>query len=115
MNHQDWKTVTIKKKYTKEDKKKLIKSGKGTVQMKTDKDTSIRNIKLDQDTDSTKHEKVNQNFSKKMMLARLTNKMTQDQLAKKLNLPKATIASYENGKAIPKPQEIAKIRRSLKM
>ena len=114
-DHQDWKTVTIKKRYTKEDKKKLVKAGKGTVQKKTDKDSNIRKIKLDNDTENTKHEKINQNFSKQMMQARLTNKITQDQLAKKLNLPKSTIVSYENGKAIPKPQEIAKIRRSLKM
>jgi len=39
--------------------------------------------------------------------------VTQDALAKQLNIDKKIIAEYENGKAIPNGQVIANIERAL--
>jgi len=116
---QDWKPIILKKKYSKTEKKKLMNQDKiktQTVQKYTKtKDSQVKNIKLDKETDANKHTKVKKELSKKIQQARLKNKWTQDELAKKLNMPKSIINSYENGKAIPKPQEIIKIRRILKI
>jgi len=57
--------------------------------------------------------KVDLNLSKSIQQARLAKKMTQDQLAKQLNIDKKIITEYENGKAIPNGQVIAKIERAL--
>merc|ERR1712087_858412 len=48
-----------------------------------------------------------------IMKARQAKQLTQKQLAQMLNMPPNVIAEYENGKAIPKNAEIAKIERTL--
>lgn len=110
--------------------------------------------KLDAETEELKHNRVDLNLSKSIMQARTAKKMTQDQLAKALNIVRACgaragpgaaarcrapraaphrsvalplalaahrvapqdkkiIMEYENGKAIPNGQVIAKIERAL--
>jgi len=69
--------------------------------------------KLDEDTGSYKHASVGHDFKVALMQARAAKKLTQDQLGQQCNLPKATIQSYENGKAIPEGQVISKLNRVL--
>jgi ribosome-binding protein aMBF1 (putative translation factor) len=54
-------------------------------------------------------------FRQAMQKARMEQKLTQDQLAKKLNVKSAIIQSYENGKVVPDGATESKIRRALKM
>lgn len=58
-------------------------------------------------------QKVDLALSKAIQQARLAKKVTQDQLAKQLNIDKKIIAEYENGRAIPNGQVIATIERAL--
>lgn len=53
------------------------------------------------------------NLSKAIQQARMAKGSTQDGLAKLLNIDKKIIAEYENGKAIPNGQVIAKIEKAL--
>lgn len=57
--------------------------------------------------------KVDLNLSKAIQQARMAKGSTQDGLAKLLNIDKKIIAEYENGKAIPNGQVIAKIEKAL--
>lgn len=47
------------------------------------------------------------------MQARMAKKMTQKDLATAINEKPQVVAEYESGKAIPNPQIIAKLERSL--
>lgn len=70
--------------------------------------------KLDQNNDIVKPKKMNQNMRKAIQSARLNNKMSQKDLASRLNVPLQTIAMYESGKAIPNNSLIVKIEQVLK-
>jgi len=70
--------------------------------------------KLDQDDpDTFKHRKITTEFKKALMQARMLQKLTQSQLAQKIQLKPSTIQDYENGKAIPNGQIIQKLNRAL--
>eukprot|EP00128_Syssomonas_multiformis_P013113 Colp12_sorted_trinity150504_noHs@977 len=74
-----------------------------------DKDTA----KLDRETEELSHERVSLDVAKAMMQARLDKKMTQKDLATKINEKPQIIAEYESGKAIPNNQILGKIERAL--
>lgn len=69
--------------------------------------------KLDADTENLSHVKVGLGLGKAIQQARQAKKMTQATLAKTINEKPAVINQYENGKAIPNGQIIAKIERAL--
>ena len=104
MNHQDWKPVIFNKP-----KKKIVVKNKKKVLS----DDQIRKIKLDNDNEVHKIEKVSMDFRKEMQKARCAKNMTQKQLAQKLNLKQTIIANYEQGKAVPNNYIITKIERAL--
>ena len=104
MDHQDWKPVIFNKP-----KKKIVVKNKKKVLS----DDQIRKIKLDNDNEVHKIEKVSMDFRKEMQKARCAKNMTQKQLAQKLNLKQTIIANYEQGKAVPNNYIITKIERAL--
>ena len=57
--------------------------------------------------------KVDKSLSKAIQQARMAKKMTQKELATKINEKPQVIGEYENGKAIPNGQIIVKIERAL--
>eukprot|EP00891_Asterochloris_glomerata_P008580 jgi/Astpho2/8580/fgenesh1_pm.00126_%23_1_t len=69
--------------------------------------------KLDRETEETHHERVPSELKKKIMQARLDKKMTQAQLAQAINEKPQIIQEYESGKAIPNPQVLGKLSRTL--
>lgn len=69
--------------------------------------------KLDEDTGSYKHTEVSTDFKKALMQARSAKGLTQKQLAQMINQPPAVIQTYENGKAVPQGDVIAKLNRAL--
>ena len=77
MDCQDWKPVI----FNKPKKKFVVKKKKNVLS-----DEQIRKIKLDNDNEVHKIEKVSMDFRKEMQKARCAKNMTQKQLAQKLNL-----------------------------
>ncbi len=69
--------------------------------------------KLEESTDEFKHGTVNRNVAKAITQARLAKKMTQAQLATAINERPQVIQQYESGAAIPNPQVMSKLDRTL--
>lgn len=71
------------------------------------------NAKKLEETDELKHVKVDKDLSKAIMQARTAKKLSQKELATKINEKPQVVGEYESGKAIPNPQIIGKIERAL--
>jgi len=69
--------------------------------------------KLDENTETFKHDTVSHNFKIALQQARLAKKMTQAALATAINEKGSIINEYECGKAIPNGAIINKLNRSL--
>eukprot|EP00927_Polykrikos_kofoidii_P031133 TRINITY_DN2679_c0_g1_i1.p2 TRINITY_DN2679_c0_g1~~TRINITY_DN2679_c0_g1_i1.p2 ORF type:complete len:164 (-),score=23.61 TRINITY_DN2679_c0_g1_i1:77-508(-) len=69
--------------------------------------------KLDENTDTFKHDTVSHDFKMALQQARLAKKMTQKQLASSINEKDSVINEYESGKAIPNGPIINKLNRAL--
>merc|ERR1740130_1024959 len=70
-------------------------------------------IKLDENTESFRHETVSHDFKIALQQARLAKKMTQAALATAVNEKGTVINEYESGKAIPNGAIINKLNRAL--
>merc|ERR1719345_78796 len=70
-------------------------------------------VKLDENTETFKHETVSHDFKMALQQARLAKKMTQAALATAINEKGSVINEYESGKAIPNGAIINKLNRSL--
>ena len=71
------------------------------------------NARKIEESDELKHSKVDKSLSKAIQQARMAKKMTQKELATKINEKPQVVGEYENGKAIPNGQLIAKMERIL--
>merc|ERR1712127_236118 len=71
---------------------------------------SARKLEMSEDL---KHAKVDKSLSKAIQQARMAKKMTQKDLATKINEKPQVIGEYESGKAVPNGQIIVKIERAL--
>mmetsp|Transcript_35277 Transcript_35277/g.140193 ORF Transcript_35277/g.140193 Transcript_35277/m.140193 type:complete len:133 (-) Transcript_35277:1111-1509(-) len=69
--------------------------------------------KLDAETEDFHHKKVSTSMAQDIQKARLSKKMTQAQLAQRINEKPQIINDYEAGRAIPNQQIIGKIERAL--
>ena len=72
--------------------------------------------KLDEETEELKHQTVQSaapELKLALMKARTAKGMTQKALGAALNMPAATIMSYENGKALPDNAVIARLEKTL--
>ncbi len=128
MDCQDWVTVSWDKRNQKnknESKTQYINNGlrKGTVVSQLKKNVGNSNDvskanndkirKIEKEEDTFKHEKVSLNMSKLISKFRCEKKLSQKELAFKLNLQLKIIQDYENGKAIPNHIIINKIEKVL--
>lgn len=100
MDCQDWKPVILKKK-----------SYGTTTVVKKKSSESKEYFKEYSDEKKTKY--VGIEIGKKIQQARLDKKMTQKQLAQKLNCLVSVVQSYENGKAKYNGEFLSKIGRIL--
>lgn len=112
-------TVLRKNKQNKENKKQetknALRTGNTTIEKKTtDNSEKHKNYKLDCADEASKHILISKELSKNIIKLRSKKKMTQKQLAQKVNLSQSIIQSYENGKAIEDKQIINKILKALK-
>jgi ribosome-binding protein aMBF1 (putative translation factor) len=109
--HQDWSSVTL----TNPDKQKKIK-----VIVEKKGDTSIKDslVKIDNETENFAIQKIPQLLSKEIMQSRVASKITQKDLAVKLNIQQNVYSELENGKAIydsKTKQLITKLQTVLKI
>jgi len=103
MEHQDWTPVVFHKP---KQESKTVTSNKLPVLSKKTKELMNSN-------EAGVLPKVSMEFRKIMQSARTSKKLSQKQLATMLQVPPKTIAEYENGKAMPNNQFIAKMEKVL--
>jgi len=75
--------------------------------------SSTVNARKIEESEDLKLKKVDVSLSKAIQQARMAKKMTQKDLATKINEKPQIVAEYENGKAVPNGQIIVKIEREL--
>lgn len=75
--------------------------------------SDINSRKLDDSNDAQKHKTIDRETSQQILKARCAKKLTQDALAKQLNINVSIIKEYETGKAIVNHQILQKICRVL--
>ncbi|KAJ8604224.1 hypothetical protein CTAYLR_009779 [Chrysophaeum taylorii] len=137
-SHQDWTSVNVgksakpySKPQTEGEKKaeiqKLKKQGLVSTEAKmgatTNKSTGGHGPmgttagaaarKIDEETETFKPQRTGLEFGKALMQARTAKKMTQKDLATKVNEKPSVVQEYETGKAVPNPQVISKLERAL--
>jgi len=106
LDHQDWKTIIIKKP------KENVKNSKKKVNNDSQK---IISVEKKAEGGDLKQKKITLEFRQEIMKARTTKSLTQKQLASSINLPLQIISDIESGKALYNPQHISKIKRFLKL
>jgi putative transcription factor len=84
-------------------------SGGRNAQHQTDKNTAI----LDRDFEELKHETVSIDIARTIQQARNAKQMTQKEFATAINEQERVVKEYEQGKAIPSSQVLAKMERVL--
>lgn len=75
--------------------------------------TASVNAKKIEDSDELKLNKVDKSLSKAIQQARMAKKMTQKDLATRINEKPQVVGEYESGKAVPNGQIIVKMERVL--
>jgi len=103
-SHQDWEPVHIQGTNS-------INGGKSKKKFIQSKETKLEN-KID--NDEFQLPKSNIILQKLIQQGRLKEKMSQSDLAKKLNIKQVDINNYENGKLVPTNNIIAKLEKLLK-
>jgi len=81
----------------------------------TQKGTSLNTAKLDQETEELKHKTVDLSVGKLIAQGRQAKEMSQKDLATKICEKPQIVTEYEQGKAIPNQQILAKMERALGM
>eukprot|EP00478_Filoreta_tenera_P003143 GABV01003305.1.p1 GENE.GABV01003305.1~~GABV01003305.1.p1 ORF type:complete len:155 (+),score=56.74 GABV01003305.1:107-571(+) len=69
--------------------------------------------KIDEETADFRHAEIPTAFKVALMKARTDKKLTQAQLAQRLNIRQSVIADYESGRAIPDPALVSRMQRVL--
>lgn len=108
---QDWNNVVFHKNPSPKTNKSSYSSSVSTKKKPSNHVIFLNN--LDNQTDAFKLKKVNKSLSQKIINYRLSNNLTQIQLANKLNLKVDIIKSYENASAIPDDTTLNKFNRLL--
>ena len=89
--------------------KKQSSVGNKSTQSKSDVNTR----KLDDASEGQKHKTIDREISQQIIKARCAKKLTQDGLAKQLNINVSIVKEYETGKAIVNNQILQKMCRVL--
>jgi len=125
MEGQDWQEVVIRKKKPKpQNNDDAIRIAKQTGEQveAVKKFNSGKNVnkaqpsnakKLESETEELAHNRLGHDVALKIQQARLAMKMTQKELATKINEKPSIINEYESGRAIPNNQIMVKLERAL--
>jgi putative transcription factor len=107
-------TIVLRKNKEKKDVVKAQRDGKTDSALKKKcVDEAHKNRKLDETTDAAKHKTVGKDMGQKIIKARCEKKLTQKQLAQKINKPVQIITTYETGAAILDNKILSSIKRVL--
>jgi len=79
----------------------------------TQKGNVLNTAKLDAETEELKHKTVDMSVGKAIQKGRQAKEMTQKELATKINEKPQVVVEYEQGKALPNQQVLAKMERAL--
>ena len=77
--------------------------------------TTLNTLRLDEETEELKHEKVSLSVGKLIMQGRQAKGMTQKELATKICEKPQVVNDYEAGKAVPNQAILGKLERALDM
>lgn len=118
IEHQDWTPVVFKKKQsttlTNEDIRKSNYNTKERVATNSVNNISGQKLnKLANETESFEIKKISLSLSKQIQRARLNNKLTQKELALRINVSSKVINEFEAGTAKPDNNVKMKIQRAL--
>lgn len=119
MEHQDWTTITLKKKNTNKKPKVTDENSekikKNTASKNTQKRMAPPAYKIEErvDSDDYKTQKVSHSMQLQIQQARQAKNWTQKQLAQISNIQQSIIRDYENGTIIPNQIDIMKIGKAL--
>jgi len=116
MSHQDWTPVIFSKpKFSKDEKavNKRVAMRRGQTKIVAKRKDNSKINKLENETENMKHEKITVHFGKALMQARMAAKMTQKQLAQKLNVKSTIIQNYEKAKGIPNARLVQQLEKIL--
>jgi len=111
MEHQDWNTISIINP-----EKQKQKLAKDIIQKKGDTSNNDFLKKIENDTETFSYTKIPSALIKEIVAARVAKKLTQKDLANKLNMQLNIYTELETGKAIYSgitKQHIQKIERVL--
>ena len=108
MEHQDWNTLYVRANKQLKHKDKQKEEGK-----KTNHFSKENKIEKKIEEGNLKHDKTPSELGKIIQSRRLSQNMTQKDLAQKLNIPVKMINEIESGKAKHNPQVISRIKRIL--
>jgi putative transcription factor len=108
MEHQDWTPVTFHKRTPADVQKQLVPKKKSPNKFVAD----AAHVICD-DSESFHIETVSPKLRQQILQARLNAKLTQVQLAQRINEQPKTIQEYENGKAIPDNRILQKLSKVL--
>lgn len=103
MEHQDWDTfyITPKKNTQENNKKQFVKSKE-------------QKMKDSEEEGKLSHKKMDSEFGKLLQKYRLSQGLTQKDIAQKLNIPVKDINEIESGKMKHNGQLMGKIKRFMK-
>lgn len=121
---QDWEPVVFNKskqqndrisKNSQPDKKSMYNQSKSNSQVPNSRKREVPNNqkKIADAEESQKIRVVSKEVASLIQQTRNSKKMTQKELATKINEGKDVVASYENGKAIPNDRILGKMERVL--
>lgn len=125
---QDWEPIVLQKRGQKASESRdpkavneALRSGAAVESVKKhnagsnkgDPGPGLNARKLEEDTEGGEHEKVSTDVKVAIQKARLAAKLSQAQLAQKINEKEQVVKEYENGKAIPNQQVLGKLERVL--
>lgn len=110
--HQDWKPVVFKKTIPNKSKStQVTKVSKGNVN--SNSQFSGTGKKVTDEDEVKKIPTVGINIGKQIQAARCAKKMSQKELANKMNMQPTIVQQHENGKAIRNNALLAKFERVL--
>lgn len=114
--HQDWNVVVLNKKHTKMSVNEALHNGievQTTAKTKPNGSTLASINKLDDNLEEFKHKKVPKEVVDKIKNKRVELRMTQADLAKKINVPLSKIQELEAMKSVYDYQLLNKIKRAI--
>lgn len=115
MDHQDWNPTVFKKRVPRSTHEAKSRGLSVTKERADTKNVAYKNTLLSRKVENEEVDikKIDLNLSKIIQKARFNNKLSQKQLAEKLNLQNTVIQSYESGKVIPNKTLLVKMGRIL--